>query len=138
MSATTPIQQLNRDLADQLVAQAKQNPSAFAGRFVGIANGQVVVVADSLQNVHQVRAEIFRIHLDKRGHASAQFDLPGLAAASPSFSGAEIEQSIVAASYTAYAEKKPLAGTHVLQELRSTRPLAVLRAEEVASFDPHG
>ncbi len=82
----------------------------------------------------QVRAEIFRIHLDKRGHASAQFDLPGLAAASPSFSGAEIEQSIVAASYTAYAEKKPLAGTHVLQELRSTRPLAVLRAEEVASL----
>jgi ATPase family associated with various cellular activities (AAA) len=82
----------------------------------------------------QVRAEIFRIHLDKRGHAAAQFDLAGLAAASQSFSGAEIEQAIVAASYSAFADKVALGGQHVLQELRSTRPLAVLRAEEVAAL----
>jgi SpoVK/Ycf46/Vps4 family AAA+-type ATPase len=82
----------------------------------------------------EVAAEIFRIHLDKRGHASALFDLPALAAASPAFSGAEIEQAIVAASYSAFADKAPLAGQHVLQELRSTRPLAVLRAEEVAAL----
>jgi len=82
----------------------------------------------------EVRSEIFRIHLDKRGHAAARFDLPGLAAASEAFSGAEIEQAIVAASYSAFAEKTPLAGPHVLQELHTTRPLAVLRAEEVAAL----
>jgi ATP-dependent 26S proteasome regulatory subunit len=81
-----------------------------------------------------IRADIFRIHLEKRGHVCAQFDLAGLAGASQSFSGAEIEQAIVAASYGAFAEKKPLDESHVLQELRSTRPLAVLRAEEVASL----
>ena len=82
----------------------------------------------------EVRAEIFRIHLEKRNHAAAQFDLAGLAAASQAFSGAEIEQAIVAASYSAFADKAPLTGLHVLQELRSTRPLAVLRAEVVAAL----
>jgi AAA+ superfamily predicted ATPase len=82
----------------------------------------------------EVRAEIFRIHLEKRGHAAGAFDLAALAAASQAFSGAEIEQAIVAASYSAFADKAPLAGQHVLQELRSTRPLAVLRAEEVAAL----
>ncbi len=81
-----------------------------------------------------VRAEIFRIHLDKRGLKGAQFDLAGLAGACASFSGAEIEQAIVAASYSAFAEKCALGAPHVLQELRSTRPLAVLRAEEVAAL----
>ena len=41
------IQQLNRDLADKLVAEAKQNPqSPYAGKKVGIAHGRVVVVSD--------------------------------------------------------------------------------------------
>lgn len=78
-----------------------------------------------------VRGEIFRIHLEKRGHAPAGFEVGKLAEASPAFSGAEIEQSIVAASYSAFADRKPLDSEHVLQELRQTRPLAVLRAEEV-------
>jgi SpoVK/Ycf46/Vps4 family AAA+-type ATPase len=82
----------------------------------------------------EVRKDIFRIHLQKRGHDAASFDLAALAAASQNFSGAEIEQAIVAASYSAFADKTPLAGQHVLQELRSTRPLAVLRAEEVAAL----
>src|ERR1700722_393410 len=51
MSATTAIQQLNRDLADKLVEDAKQNPSAFKGKFVGIANGKLVVVTDDLNEL---------------------------------------------------------------------------------------
>jgi SpoVK/Ycf46/Vps4 family AAA+-type ATPase len=81
-----------------------------------------------------VRADIFRIHLEKRGHEAAKFDLKALAAASNTFSGAEIEQAIVAASYSAFADKAPLSAEHVLHELRSTRPLAVLRAEQVAAL----
>jgi hypothetical protein len=57
MPALTNIQQLNRDLADKLVAEAKQDPqSPYAGKKVGIANGQVVVVADTWREVaHQLR-----------------------------------------------------------------------------------
>jgi hypothetical protein len=41
------VQQLNRELANQINAEARQNPqSPYANKWVGIANGQVVVVAD--------------------------------------------------------------------------------------------
>ncbi len=53
MSTSNSIQQLNRDLADKLVEDAKQDPSAFAGRFVGIVNGKVVVVTDDLNELGQ-------------------------------------------------------------------------------------
>jgi hypothetical protein len=46
------IQQLNRDLAADLVEHAKKNPqSSFAGKKVGIANGKVVVVSDDWDEI---------------------------------------------------------------------------------------
>jgi SpoVK/Ycf46/Vps4 family AAA+-type ATPase len=78
-----------------------------------------------------VRAEIFRIHLLRRKHPVERFDLHALAAASERFSGAEIEQSIVAAAYTSHAEGKALETAHIVAELSGTRPLAVVRAEKV-------
>ena len=80
------------------------------------------------------RAEIFRIHFAKRKHPVERFDLAALAAAADGFSGAEIEQAIVAAAYAAHAENTPIETRHVLEELRSTRPLSVVRAEEVAAL----
>ena len=51
MSAAA-VQDLNRDLASRINAEARSNPqSAYANKFVGIANGQVVVVADDLDDV---------------------------------------------------------------------------------------
>lgn len=42
------VQELNRELADKLASEGRVNPaSIYAGKFVGIANGQVVVVADN-------------------------------------------------------------------------------------------
>jgi hypothetical protein len=42
----------NNELARQINAEARSNPaSPFAGKYVGIANGQVVVVADSWREV---------------------------------------------------------------------------------------
>jgi SpoVK/Ycf46/Vps4 family AAA+-type ATPase len=81
-----------------------------------------------------VRAEIFRIHLARRAHPVERFDVAALASRAEKFSGAEIEQAIVAASYAAHAERKPLETGHVTGEIASTRPLAVLRAEEVAAL----
>jgi SpoVK/Ycf46/Vps4 family AAA+-type ATPase len=80
------------------------------------------------------RAEIFRIHLAKRSHPVEKFDLTALAAAAERFSGAEIEQAIMAGAYAAHAEGKTLETRHVLQEIAATRPLAVVRREKVAEL----
>jgi hypothetical protein len=46
------VQDLNQRLADQINCDGRDNPqSPYAGKFVGIANGQVVVVADDLDAV---------------------------------------------------------------------------------------
>jgi hypothetical protein len=80
------------------------------------------------------RAEIFRLHLSRRGEDASRFDLGRLAESSEGFSGAEIEQAIVSALYEARAAKLPLDQSGLLVALRSTRPLSVLRAEEVSQL----
>jgi len=80
------------------------------------------------------RREIFDIHLRKRELKPDEFDLGALAAAADGFSGAEIEQAVVSASYAASAEKSAVAQAHVLRALRETRPLSVLMAEQVAAL----
>jgi len=52
MAATSTIQDLNRELARQINDEARANPqSPYANKFVGIANGQVSVVADCLNEM---------------------------------------------------------------------------------------
>jgi hypothetical protein len=52
MSGANTVQDLNRELARQINEEARKNPqSPYANKFVGIANGQVVVVADTLDDV---------------------------------------------------------------------------------------
>jgi hypothetical protein len=77
------------------------------------------------------RAEIFRLHFGRRQVEWEGFELGALATASEGFSGAEIEQAIVASLYAAHADGKKLTQAHVLQELATTRPLSVLMAEPV-------
>jgi ATPase family associated with various cellular activities (AAA) len=77
------------------------------------------------------RGEIFRIHLAKRNRNPEEFDLPALAAASPEFSGAEIEEAIISALYDAFYAKQELATAHVLATLSQTVPLARTMAEKV-------
>ena len=81
-----------------------------------------------------VREDIFRIHLRKRKHDPAKFEVDKLASAADGFSGAEIEQSVVPAIYEALAEQKPLATTHVFTEIGRTRPLSVVMGEKVAEL----
>ncbi len=80
----------------------------------------------------EVRREIFRIHLKKREQAPATFDLELLGAKAKGFSGAEIEQAVVASLYAAYARKQELTTEHLVEELEKTRPLSVLMAEKIA------
>ncbi len=80
------------------------------------------------------RAEIFRLHLLRRGELPDRFDLAKLAEASAGFSGAEIEQVIVSALYEARAARLPLDTAGLLVALRSTRPLSVVRAEAIGAL----
>jgi SpoVK/Ycf46/Vps4 family AAA+-type ATPase len=80
------------------------------------------------------RAELFALHLKKRGRDAAQFDLQNLAAASDGFSGAEIEQAIASALYTAFAAKQQLNTEILIAELKSTQPLSVTRSEDITAI----
>jgi SpoVK/Ycf46/Vps4 family AAA+-type ATPase len=77
------------------------------------------------------REQIFRIHLKKRGLDPAKFDIPAIAQRAPQFSGAEIEQAIVAASFEARARNAPVTSEDVIGELERTRPLSVVMAERI-------
>jgi SpoVK/Ycf46/Vps4 family AAA+-type ATPase len=80
------------------------------------------------------RVELLRIHLAERGLDPATFALPALAAASNGFSGAEIEQAIVSGLYAAHAEQRALDTDLLMAEIRGTRPLSVLMAEQVEAL----
>ena len=80
------------------------------------------------------RAEILTLHMRKRGLAPERMHLAELVAATDGFSGAEIEQGIVAALYAAHALGQEPDHGHLAAELRKTRPLSVIMAERVAAL----
>ena len=77
------------------------------------------------------RGEIFQLHLDRRKVDWSAFSLAHLADASAGFSGAEIEQAIVSALYSAHADGVAVDEARLLAEIRGTRPLSVLMSEQV-------
>ncbi|MCG8438903.1 MAG: AAA family ATPase [Pseudomonadales bacterium] len=79
-----------------------------------------------------VREIIFRIHLQKRHQDAERFDLPTLAEHSDGFTGAEIEQAVVAGLYSASAAGTVLDQTMLEVELAATVPLSVTMAEPLA------
>ncbi|GIZ12751.1 AAA family ATPase [Pseudomonas sp. NCCP-436] len=82
----------------------------------------------------QVRAEIFRIHLQRRELDPAGFDLVELALASEGFSGAEIEQAVVSALYAGQARQQAASQALVLEAIRNTAPLSVVMGERLAAL----
>jgi SpoVK/Ycf46/Vps4 family AAA+-type ATPase len=81
-----------------------------------------------------VRAEILGIHLRRRNRDPAQFKLSDLAQEAEGFSGSELEQVVVSGMFSAFHRGAPLADAHLLEEIRRTRPLSVLNAEQVAAL----
>ena len=79
----------------------------------------------------KVRQDIFAIHLKKRNYALQDFRCAELSAASEGFTGAEIEQAIVAARYSANARNEQLTSAHILQEISNTVPLAITMSENI-------
>jgi len=79
------------------------------------------------------RAEIFRIHLAKRGRNPEEFDLVALSQSSRDFSGAEIEAGIISALYDAFYASEALSTQYVLASLDQSVPLAKTMAEKVTA-----
>jgi len=79
-----------------------------------------------------IRRDIFAIHLRKRQCVPQDFDLDRLALAANGFSGAEIEQAVIAALYTASAGNQTLNTAGLLAEMAATSPLSVVMAEQIA------
>ncbi|MFP5502100.1 MAG: AAA family ATPase [Candidatus Sericytochromatia bacterium] len=70
------------------------------------------------------RRAILEIHLRKRQRHLADFDLESLAEACEGFSGAEIEQGLIAALYDAFEENRPLTTEDLLKAFAVTVPLS--------------
>jgi len=79
----------------------------------------------------QERAEIFRIHITKRGRNVDQFSFEPMAEGSKDFSGAEIEEAINSALYDAFYAQQQLTTNHVLTALAQTVPLAKTMDEQI-------
>ena len=76
------------------------------------------------------RKAILEVHLKKRELDTSNINLQSIAEATDGFSGAELEQAIVAARFASGTEQS-LSTDIVLEEISQTRPLSVVRAEEI-------
>jgi SpoVK/Ycf46/Vps4 family AAA+-type ATPase len=79
----------------------------------------------------ETRAEIFAIHLSKRNQQPTDFDIQRLAGETEGFSGAELEQAVVAALYSAHSRSAAITTKHILDEINNTQPLSVVMAEQI-------
>ncbi len=77
------------------------------------------------------RMQIFKIHLTKRKRDPEEFDLDRLAAATPGFSGAEIEACVVEALYDAFDEEKTLTTEALVTAAHHTVPLSMTMRERI-------
>jgi ATP-dependent 26S proteasome regulatory subunit len=80
------------------------------------------------------RQDIFRIHLQKRRPDIDRFDLDQLAKTSDGFSGAEIEQAIIAAMYEAFAQDREFTQLDIIAAVKSTLPLSRTMTEQVSAL----
>lgn len=77
------------------------------------------------------RKQLLMIHLKKRELKPEDFDLKEIIEITEGFSGAEIEQAIIAALYRASTEKEVISTKHIIEQVNSTKPLSVLKKEEI-------
>lgn len=80
------------------------------------------------------RSDIFNIHLLKRRTDISRFDLEQLAKMTEGFSGAEIEQAIVAAMYEAFAQEREFTQLDIIAAIKHTLPLSRTMQEQVTAL----
>ena len=80
---------------------------------------------------HDERKEIFEIHLKKRGRDPEIFDLDKLMESSAGYSGAEIEQAVIAALYDAFDLDRDVTTEDILATLSQSVPLSMTMKESI-------
>ena len=81
------------------------------------------------------RAEILGIHLRRRERVAEPFDLQAIADVTAGFSGAELEQAVIAGLFTAFGEgQRELTTQDILHAAADIQPLAKSRAREIAAL----
>jgi len=80
------------------------------------------------------RVQIFKIHFEKRDIEHSKINLNQIASASDGFSGSEIEQAVVSAIYACHGNGVKINTEIMLQEIKNTRPLSVVMAEQISQL----
>jgi len=80
------------------------------------------------------REAILRIHLKRRSRDPGKFSLSQLSISADGFSGAELEQVVVSALYSAFSKGGDLTDAVLEAEIKGTRPLSVLMAERMTEL----
>lgn len=80
------------------------------------------------------RIDIFKIHIAKRKRDPSKFRLKELAKHAEGFSGAEIEQVVIASLYHAFDEGRDIKQADLLEECRTQVPLSRMMEEDIADL----
>jgi SpoVK/Ycf46/Vps4 family AAA+-type ATPase len=80
------------------------------------------------------RAAILDIHLRKKKRDPGQFDMEKLVEATVDYSGAELEQAVVASLYDAFDTGNDLTTEGLLATLRDIVPLAITMREQIEAM----
>jgi SpoVK/Ycf46/Vps4 family AAA+-type ATPase len=80
------------------------------------------------------REAIFKIHLSKRRRELDRFDTEQLAKIADGFSGAEIEQALIAAMYDAFAQDREFTQLDIIAAIKATLPLSRTMTEQVTAL----
>jgi ATP-dependent 26S proteasome regulatory subunit len=80
------------------------------------------------------RRQILTVHLTKRDQMTAAIDLPAVSSAADGLSGAEIEQAIIAALTTCFAENSALTTERLIEAITASPPLSITMAERIAEL----
>jgi len=80
------------------------------------------------------RRQVFNIHIAKRGRDPAKYDLDLLCRYSEGFSGAEIEQAVIAGMFDAFFQKKELTTGDIAASLKASVPLSRTMKENITAL----
>lgn len=82
----------------------------------------------------KTRRDIISIHLARRKRDPKRFDLDALARAGDGYSGAELEQGVIAALHDAFVRGVELDTDAILKALKQSPPLSVTMSERLAAL----
>lgn len=121
---------LSEKTADVFVVATANDVSALPPELLRKGRFDEIFFVD-LPNKHE-RLEVLTVHLRKRGREPEDFaKLPDLAAYCEQFSGAELEQVVIAALYNAFSEKRELTFDDLVNSAKATIPLYQTFEEQI-------